>query len=111
VVRRRIWKPRQVRRGLLRLGFTEDPGRGKGDHVWFYKQVECLSGESHTITTMVDMGVEDIPHRTMFYILDALALDEETFYQAYRGQYTEAAYAEYLLTVPKQRLMPPAMRQ
>jgi len=60
---------------------------------------------------MVDMGVEDIPHRTMFYILDALALDEETFYQAYRGQYTEAAYAEYLLTVPKQRLMPPAMRQ
>ena len=111
MVRRRVWKPRQVRRGLLRLGFTEDRRRGKGDHVWFYKRVECLDGETHTITTLVDMGIQDIPHRTMSYILDALALDDATFYQAYQGRYTEEMYTQYLRTVPKQRLMPPSMRQ
>ena len=95
----------------MTLGFTEDVKRGKGDHVWFYKRVICLNGERHTIVTMLDVGVSDIPHRTMEHILDALALDDETFWQAYKGQFTEAMYDEYLLTVPKERLMPPAFRR
>lgn len=109
--RRHIWKPRQVIRALRKLGFTQDRKRGKGDHIWFYKRVICLGGEKHTIITMVDPGVDDIPHSTMGYILDALALDDERFYKAYTGEYTEEMYEAYLLTVPKERLLPPAMRR
>ena len=109
--RRHIWKPRQVIRALTRLGFTQDRRHGKGDHIWFYKRVICLSGESHTIVTMVDAGSADIPHTTMRYIRDALALDDEQLWAAYKGDYTAEMYEEYLRTVPKDRLMPPAMRR
>lgn len=108
--RRHIWKPREVIRTLKNLGLTQAKRRGKGDHMWFYKRVTCLGGDKHTITTMVDRGVEDIPPGTMKYILDALTLDDETFYEAYKGDYTEEMYEEHLLTVPKNRLLPPAMR-
>ncbi len=109
--RRHIWKPRQASRGLENLGFTKDTKRGKGDHVWFYRRVICLNGEHHTIVTMVDMGVEDIPYATMDYILGALALDDDTFWLAYSGAYTAQMYETYLLTIPKKRLMPPALRK
>ncbi len=109
--RRHIWKPRQVTRALIRLGFTRDRKRGKGDHVWFYKRVTCLNDESHTIVTMVDAGSGDIPHGTMRYIRDALALDDERLWAAYKGDYTVEMYEEHLRTVPKNYLMPPAMRR
>lgn len=108
---RHIWKPRQISRGLENLGFTKDTKRGKGDHAWFHKQVICLNCERHTIVTMVDMGAENIPYGTMDYILDALTLDDDTFWQAFSGEYTAQTYEAYLLTIPKKRLMPPAMRK
>lgn len=109
--RRHLWKPREASRALERLGFTKDAKRGKGDHVWFYQRVLCLNNEPHTITTMVDMGVSTIPYKTMDYILDALALDDDTLVDALKGYYTAIMYRAYLLTVPKTRLMPPAMRR
>lgn len=109
--RRHIWKPRQVIRALRRLGFTQDKRRGKGDHIWFYKRVTCLHGEKHTMVTMVDPGVDDIPYGTMNRICDAIALDDEQLYKAYKGEYTEEMYVEYLSSVPKNRLLPPAMRR
>lgn len=78
--------------------------------IWFYKRVACLNGEPHTIVTMVDAGSADIPHTTMRYICDALALDDERLWAAYKGDYTAEMYERYLRTVPKNRLMPPAMR-
>lgn len=108
--RRHIWKPREVIRALKHLGFTQAKKRGKGDHIWFYKRVTCLGGEKHTITTMVDRSVEDIPPGTMKYILNAVALDDETFSKAHRSAYNEEMYEAYLRTIPKNRLLPPAMR-
>ncbi len=108
--RRHLWKPREASRALERLGFIKDTKRGKGDHVWFYKRIICLDDAPHTITTMVDMGVKTIPYKTMDYILDAVALDDETFLSALKGDFTPAMYDTYLRTVPKNRLMPPAMR-
>lgn len=109
--RRHIWKPREVVRALKRLGFTQAKRRGKGDHIWFYKRVTCLGGDDHTVVTMVDRSMEDIPPGTMKYILDALALDDEAFYKAYAGDYTEEMYEKYLSTIPRNRLLPPAMRE
>lgn len=109
--RRHIWKPREVIRALKRLGFTQAPKRGKGDHLWFYKQVHCLGHQEHTIVTMVDQGVQEIPPSTMKYILDAVALDDETFHKVYQGDYNAQMYEAYLRTVPKDRLLPPAMRR
>ena len=108
--RRHIWKPREVIHALRNVGFTQAKRRGKGDHIWFYKRVTCLGEDRHTITAMVDRGVEDIPPNTMKYILDALALDDEVFYRAFKGNYTEEMYDECLQTVPRNRLLPPAMR-
>ncbi len=60
---------------------------------------------------MVDMGIDTIPYTTMDYILDALSLDDETLWQAFKGAYTAAMYDMYVRTIPKNRLMPPAIRK
>ncbi len=60
---------------------------------------------------MVDAGSADIPHGTMRCICDALVLDDEQLWAAYQGDYTAEMYEAYLRTVPKDRLMPPALRR
>ena len=38
------WKPRDARRALLNLSFTELPKRGKGGHRMYFKDAVCRDG-------------------------------------------------------------------
>lgn len=39
---KRRWKPKEIRAVLLKLGFIEKQGRGKGDHCMYFKTIETL---------------------------------------------------------------------
>ena len=108
---RHVWKPREVIAALNALGFTENRARGKGDHIFFLRYCVCQGGKTITAKTIVDAGSKQIPFKTMAHILDAIALTDEQLRSAWQGKFSSTDYDRYLLTIPRARLLPFALRQ
>ena len=103
------WKPREVRRAILNLSFTELPKRGKGGHRMYFKDAVCRDGMI-TIKTQIPFGKRELHPKTRDEILNSLATDLDTFTKAFRKEYTASDYESYLLTLPRSKLLPRTLR-
>lgn len=96
---KRRWKPKEIRSILLKLGFSEKRGRGKGDHRMYFKTVEIAQGKAITLITMVDIGGDVVSAKSLRSILRSIKLDMRTLERAYEGQYHRRDYEGYLLKI------------
>jgi predicted RNA binding protein YcfA (HicA-like mRNA interferase family) len=84
---------RQILRGLRRIGYVIDTGRGKGSHVLAYFEHQ---GKKVCVTTV--QKANDIPEGTLASIRRAIGLtDREEFDKLVRGKLTHEEYAAILV--------------
>lgn len=96
---KRRWKPKEIRSVLLKLGFVEKKGRGKGDHRMYFKTMEVAQGKAITLITMLDMGSDIISVKSLKSILRSIKLDMQMLERAYSGRYRRRDYEGYLLGI------------
>lgn len=96
---KRRWKPKEIRTVLIRLGFIEKKGRGKGDHRMYFKTVEVAQGKAITLITMLDIGSDVVSAKSLQSILRSIRLDIATLERVYRGEYHRHDYEGYLSKV------------
>jgi len=96
---KRRWKPKEIRKVLLQLGFIEKKGRGKGDHRMYFKTVEVAPEKAITLITMLDMGSNIISPKVLKSILQSTRLDIQTLERAFSGQYHRRDYEDHLLRI------------
>ncbi len=102
---KRRWKPREIRRVLMKLGFIEKPGRGKGDHRMYFKTVSTADGGTITLVTMLDMGSDIVSAKSLQAVLSDTVLDMNELEDAFRGHYTVSEYEAHLRNCTKAELL------
>ncbi len=88
---RKSYSTRELVRCLRRLGFTEEPHRGKGSHRWFVFLLDGLKTR-----TMLPAKRRDIPPKTYASMLRQIRLHQSEFAQACDGKLPPAEYAALL---------------
>ena len=88
---RKSYSTRELARCLRRLGFVEEPRRGKGSHRWF---TFLLDGQK--TRTMLPAREKDIAPKTYASIMKQIRLYQSEFLGACKGQLFEAEYMELL---------------
>ena len=88
---RKSYSTRELARCLRRLGFVEEPKRGKGSHRWF----TFLLNDQKT-RTMLPAREKDVAPKTYASILKQIRLHQSEFLRGCKRQLSEAEYAELL---------------
>ena len=88
---RKSYSTRELARCLRRLGFVEEPKRGKGSHRWF---TFLLDGQK--TRTMLPAREKDVAPKTYASVLKQIRLHQSEFLRGCKGQLSEEEYAELL---------------
>ena len=88
---RKSYSTRELARCLQRLGFVEEPKRGKGSHRWFTFLLDGMKTR-----TMLPAHEKDVPPKTYMSILRHIRLHQSEFRRACRGKLSAEEYAQLL---------------
>jgi predicted RNA binding protein YcfA (HicA-like mRNA interferase family) len=88
---RKSYSTRELARCLRRLGFVEEPRRGKGSHRWFVFVLDGLKTR-----TMLPAERQDVPPKTYTVMLKQIRLHQSEFVQGCQGGLPTEEYAKLL---------------
>jgi predicted RNA binding protein YcfA (HicA-like mRNA interferase family) len=106
--KRHIWTSREVSQALEALGFVPLPKRGKGSHRLYGRTLMCAGEQLVNITVSVP---QHLGQGTAATIADRVGLTPDQLFQAFEGKFTQADYEALAAVSPRQRFLPPALRQ
>lgn len=104
------FKTSEVLRALDRLGFTRRSRRGKGDHIWFFKNLKCGNGDI-VVQTYVDSTPKMVSPGDLRKILAAIVLTESQLHRTCDGDFDSVDYEALALKGDRDNYLPPAVKQ